>query len=287
MSHHIMAHQYPCSCGSGKTIVNCCVSKVETTIPPLPKTGYSNPKCYASGLNDCSDEISKEHFLSKSVVKLINIKGKKMKISGPKWIPDNTEMYIGINSLGSKTLCRRHNSSLHTLDDVGKKFVEFLIAPTLSKKISFINGDEIERWMLKILCGQIASNWHQPHTDNWKPSLKWLDVLFSNNPTPLQYGLYLISGKITQKFHQIGTWILTQENSSEPNGLLFIVAGYIFVFFIDNINGQLFKKIKGDGMTINYRPECIIIFDGVQRELHLGKPPWSGNVYIEDKPVKD
>jgi hypothetical protein len=31
------------------------------TTPALPITGYSNPRCYASDLNDCNDKTTNEH----------------------------------------------------------------------------------------------------------------------------------------------------------------------------------------------------------------------------------
>src|SRR5690242_12271788 len=66
----------PCPCGSGKPGGACCwrgpslgfVVPEANPRPPGPKTGHANPECYARSLNDCSEDISKEHYISRNVL---------------------------------------------------------------------------------------------------------------------------------------------------------------------------------------------------------------------------
>ena len=156
-SKTVNAASYPCPCGSGRPIINCCVTTRVNTSPPLPKTEFSNPRCYARALHDCTRKMSREHFISESVLKIIEVPNKGMTISGPNWLTEGEERNISLASLTSKVLCERHNAALSPLDGVGKRFFEYIMRGIEQSDILMINGYEVERWMLKLLCGYLAS----------------------------------------------------------------------------------------------------------------------------------
>ena len=185
-----------CPCGSGKRIVDCCISERKRTTPKPPPTGHSHPKCYARELGDCSSKISKEHFVSRAVTRLIETPEGKMTLSGPKWLPQGEERRISIGSLGASILCRRHNEALNGLDDVAQKFFEYLMPESsVSDAFLMINGGELERWMLKVLCGFLASGMSIHSSDSWRPPLAWLRILFDIDNIPNGSGMYVLRGK--------------------------------------------------------------------------------------------
>lgn len=83
--------------------------------------------CFLSAHGECSDKISREHYLSAAVMKAIAPDG-DLKVGGLAWQPPQTLQGIGIQSLQSKVLCTSHNSGLTELDAEATRFVESLIA---------------------------------------------------------------------------------------------------------------------------------------------------------------
>ncbi len=284
----VNANEFPCPCGSGKAIIDCCITARVNTTPPAPKSGYSNPKCYARQLNDCSHSMSKEHFVSEAVLNLIRLENKQLKISGPVWLDRNEERRISIESISSKILCKRHNQALSGLDIIGMKFFRFLLQENYSEEYLMINGDEVERWMLKLLCGQISSGWSSSEYRNWQPPKEWLEILFGLGNIQKCEGLYLFKGKdIKTDYHQIGAWLVGDGSQDVKfNGVYFLIGGFQFLFLISSPNNDFLERILKAGWQLHYRPECIIIVNGnTQREIHFGLPPRSGYYVMKVGPT--
>jgi len=97
---------------------------IKSVIPPLfpegPKTDYAHPKCYLGETNDCSRKLSKEHYISKSVLR--SIRG-GLQVSGGFW-PAATSKEVSAENLVSKILCTRHNRALCPLDAVAGELFE-------------------------------------------------------------------------------------------------------------------------------------------------------------------
>jgi hypothetical protein len=96
-------------------------------------------------------------------------------------------------------LCKGHNNRLTQLDELGTKFVVAiqrclanLREPPGPELLFLFNGDDLERWMLKVLCGVAFAN----RRDNvqlpgdWHPPLEWLRIIFEGAPFPARCGLY-------------------------------------------------------------------------------------------------
>lgn len=80
------------------------------------KTGFSHPECYASDLADCSREMSREHYVSESVLRAIDGGGKSIEVRGLPWQPNGASQRISTAALTEQVLCKRHNQAL-TRDD--------------------------------------------------------------------------------------------------------------------------------------------------------------------------
>jgi len=126
-------------------------------------TGYSNPKCYAQILGNCSEKLSGEHFISRCVLRIL---GNYHKISNVGWFkPETKYKELSIDSMKAKVLCKKHNESLSYLDDEAKRFfIELFDAFRNYDKYNLyhkttVNGDYLERWMLKTLLGALSSGY--------------------------------------------------------------------------------------------------------------------------------
>src|SRR5690349_11968009 len=72
-------------------------------------------ECWARALGDCSDDVTKEHLVSAGLWE-----GSSVDVIGFAWCHD-TPKTVGINSVVSKILCRKHNNDLSPLDASAKQ----------------------------------------------------------------------------------------------------------------------------------------------------------------------
>jgi hypothetical protein len=157
----------PCMCGSGQPAATCCYGadgwKKNATVVRIDRTGQSgsHDKCYLNSTNACSDQISKEHLISRSVLKVLA--EKSIEISGAPWLKPGEKKILPFGSLVSNCLCRAHNNALTNLDAAAGKFFEAFQkcgATEAGLPLQFIfNGHDIERWLLKMLAGMAFSNY--------------------------------------------------------------------------------------------------------------------------------
>ena len=158
--------------------------------------------------------------------------GDPITIKGFPWLRGK-EKTLATKGLTSKILCDRHNSTLSGLDEVGIRFFEKLRAPSVEKPLSHtvvsshiypFRGEMVELWMLKVLCGLIASENALDRTGtliNAALPRNWLEVLFEHEPLPSGWGLYM-PGSVSHAFR-----------STHPNGALVIYEnGTLFGFIL-------------------------------------------------------
>ena len=138
--------------------------RLRTIVPPIQLgSDHQNPNCYARVLGGCATTLSDEHFLSFSLLmrlcrdeRGIFVRGLGRNADG-KWI--QPERVIG------RVLCTTHNSALSPFDDFagnfGDELTRSMVAATEGRLVSSVvgfSGCNLERWMLKVLCGLVASN---------------------------------------------------------------------------------------------------------------------------------
>jgi hypothetical protein len=154
-------------------------------------------KCYASLLGDCDGKITKEHFISASLLKHLH-NDPEFSISG--------FMRPGIDAIYSKTplsmsakmLCKKHNEDLSELDNEILKISRISADAWAhsSKGLALhcnVRGDFLERWVLKVTIGQAISG-NAAKNDipvkMFQPSVNWLNILFGKTTMPERLGLY-------------------------------------------------------------------------------------------------
>jgi len=160
-------------------------------------TLYKHPRCYANGDGNCSPIISKEHFISASLLRRLEL-NKTIKVAGLSWQRPETFDLISIASFGSNILCDRHNSNLSRLDNSILQFVNTLHAidkKQFRKDVSF-SGSDIERWMLKCVVGLAFSGNAKGRVEQ-----SWIDVLFRRANWPDRAGLYFATNSANPTFH--------------------------------------------------------------------------------------
>lgn len=220
-----------CPCGNGKKAHECCLGsnnqwdKKPSNIHPSGLiSGIENEKCYAKSTKNCCSKISKEHYISETVLENFADGNSKVKISGMSWIPDGDFRYIPIQVLKSDILCLRHNNALSPLDNELGKFTSTLIAyeadfnnPSPIEEIKIFCGEDIERWMLKTICNQVNSD---SIAKDGAPNIikmgkEWVDVLYGAKDWPEGWGMYLeIPGESNTSSRKIGFRAYTDDENN-------------------------------------------------------------------------
>lgn len=171
--------------------------------------GKSHPKCYARSLNDCSDKISREHYISRTVLEQIK---DGLTVSGFPWQEAGERTGVSPSSLTAKILCERHNLALSHLDSQGGRLYRTLdgfnggFLDSLSKPIdesALFSGRDVEKWILKVLCGGIASGSLRASGAQVSPEIDpvWLDLLFDRKlDWPKGWGFHVVTAT-TEPIH--------------------------------------------------------------------------------------
>jgi hypothetical protein len=155
----MFADDTACPCGGGKTVGECrCkgrgfVPAQVNTRPGRIASGMRSARCYARATSDCGGPISADHAIAEA----ISDDFQRSPIT--RILVDGTTRTIPPSAAGRNVLCKRHNSALSPLDQVGRRFVHALGRQIQhkfedsSEQIDFLfNGFDVERWMLKVLC---------------------------------------------------------------------------------------------------------------------------------------
>jgi len=247
-----------------------------------------NNKCIASKFNNCEGPISGEHYISRAILEFLS-NNNTAEIYGLPWIEPKKIKKIGINSLTSNILCSKHNSDLSDYDSeilkLFKAFDEidkhFNGSINLNINEVIIDGDKIEKWMLKACVGMIASkqisNNHQRQEIINKDI--YLDILFDNKIFPNNWGLYfkIPENKTIHKFN--GYSFLPKTANNELKSVEFWINNFIFNFVLGEPDNQEEWGI--------YRINKIIFKNG--NESKIIKFNWDDkkyNKYIELSRIK-
>lgn len=120
-------------------------------------------------------------------------------VSGIPWTEGGR--WVAPAKLGSPVLCTTHNSSLSGLDSfmhkLFKELRRYFQLHQTGQKGSFsssFSGPNLERWLLKALCGMVASKHaFDPHGNRMEPAvpITWIQHLFSPDDLPSPLGLYV------------------------------------------------------------------------------------------------
>lgn len=233
-----------CPCGQGKTIRDCCFRNgrlfraSSMTAPPGLRTGYSHEGCYARCLADCDGKLSREHWISESALRLLDPCG-PITFEGLGWQSAAKAQTMYPRQAASHVLCRRHNNALSIIDEAGTAFFKALLhinrlqaaepLHTQNRCLLLSNGHDIERWLLKVLIGGIASGNMRVNgcrQQDWEPIPEYIEFLFGWQTTLSHGGLYIIdpNGVAPPSPGTLNIAPLSRHGS--PVGLLAFLAGF-------------------------------------------------------------
>lgn len=212
--------------------------------PPEVQTGYSHPSCYLRGTNDCSEQISREHYISRSVLEQL---GEVIRISGTPWLRAGETLDTKIGSLTAKILCKRHNEALSPLDSEAGHFFACLIKvlvdlerKSYSTKLSYhlISGEALELWMLKVACGlyfAVGSKDGVRIAEKYTIDIDKVTRAFFERKWDDRAGLYFqgSTGSVVTVNQNVGISPLTMDHKSKFGGAVVSFLGFAMHFIFD------------------------------------------------------
>lgn len=235
----------PCRCGSTLQSSLCCYKNNSWHRTPVQIELHGglyaggNDGCYLRDLKNCSDKISREHLVSRSVLDVIQ--KEKLVVGGFHWLPNNQETSVGKSSLVGKCLCTKHNSSLSPLDEKAGKFFSAIETCNLNQtqpgKDFLFSGHDIERWCFKTLLVMAYSNNFMSEgvklAPILHPTINPETLLEDPKAWPWGSGLYFLPRlgdtiKSASNFHLAP---ITKFDTKEIGGLQVVIQGLSFSFF--------------------------------------------------------
>jgi hypothetical protein len=203
---------------------------------------YSHNKCYANKTNNCSKKISSEHILSNNILKLFE-HNKTVKLAGLPWIEHETFNLLSRNSLVANILCTGHNASLSPYDTEAGKLFRLIKGfdqdfdnPSPKTEHESLNGQYIEKWMLKIVCGLIASRQISSQGSRISSVIKdeYIDILFNNSEWPKHWGLYFKIPDTNQVHKYDCLSFVPMTGNNEVKAAEFLVNNFKFYLVLGN-----------------------------------------------------
>jgi hypothetical protein len=270
-----------CPCGSGKTIQEChldtdgCLRKPRPSLhPPLPRTGLSHPGCYLRGTSDCSEQISREHYFSRSVLEQL---GKTLRVAGMPWFRPGETLDISVASLTAKILCKRHNEALSPLDAEAGQFFSILRhalidlqRKTLSRRPTFhlVGGEALELWMLKVACGLyfgIGAKDGVKIAQTHSIDLNKVERALFENKWDARAGLYFqgATGSQINVADPVGMAPLTSDHDARFGGAVVSLHGFALEMLFDD------KDTYAGAWTSLVRRPTELILERNRREHHI------------------
>lgn len=243
-----------CPCGSTKLGRDCCLDArgricgVPAAIqaPRLGHTDAATPGCYAAPLGGCSPRLSGEHYMSHAVLRRMTDGGGGLQVRDMAWLPRGESRIVAPAKLTAKVLCSAHNSALSPYDMVGDRLCELLLktGEPASEECTFtklFNGEDIERWFLKTLCGITAME-AAVRGAQWSAPESWLDALFKvNEAMPSGSGLWLnLAGfwMFPDNAPSISATPIDEPHGGNPTGLRLSFCGIEFVLLMSHAQSR-------------------------------------------------
>ncbi len=152
-------------------------------------------RCYADILGNCDSKMSREHYISQSVFDLMS--GDSFTVSGFHWQKGDSAQRLRKSDIAARVLCRKHNSELSSIDSGAQRFLKTIYDCTrggiqgsidVSQLSLDFDGRDLERWLLKVACGAIASGNHGGKDRTVPP--EFVEILFGQRSWPEYFCLY-------------------------------------------------------------------------------------------------
>jgi hypothetical protein len=229
-------------------------------------------------LESCSPDLSLEHYVSRSLSEIIQRFG-GLQFGG---LPSlNGRILTNIppaRVAAARILCTAHNNALSGLDAVAARLfgcLQRITADLRAKntegqdRVFLFNGNDIERWMLKCLCGLVAAGaaMHEnARIPAVAPPREALELLFGLGAFPPRWGFYFHS-KLNQRLkHYVGVSVHPLIRPPHILGVTIELLGLRFSLVLaptPDAQSEPIRKIA------TYRPSALIFSNGRQCSRRL------------------
>jgi hypothetical protein len=213
-----------------------------STRPPGPRTGLVTPKCYAAALVDCDgNPTNAEHYMSLS---LLNRFGARFFVEGVPWLDSPRELTA--STMVARVLCRRHNNALSPLDTMMGNFYDVLAGAREGREVGvhLFEGEDFERWALKVLLGRTASGnvrWHNGSKERPEIPLLYLRILFGEEDMPDGCGFFYVGDPVDGLYSDgLNVAINTYApQHTEPGAIFGVTVNLLGFQFITSVTARL------------------------------------------------
>lgn len=239
-------------------------------------------ECYARLLGGCAPGLSREHVFTSGVMGGSGM----VSFRGYSKILDDTP--IALARAAPKILCSTHNSMLSPLDSEAIKLSDALGEFHAARSGHFevqIDGPLLERWLLKVTLGYLASG-QTPLGRRYPSSKNLVALLFGRAEIPPLLGLYAVVGVDRHAEHT--TEVLFRELTVvDPAGMTRLVGSFVTLHgvpFLLSLGGPLFPiedyLLRPDGTSYLdpydctnaravYRPPFVRLGDAQEKQIEI------------------
>jgi hypothetical protein len=251
---------------------------------------FGHPQCYARELGDCSTGISKEHYVPAVVLRGVSLGEPTVLVQNLSFQQPGMLEGRGISSLAAKVLCEKHNAALSVFDNAGSTLfagmdrMDSAAGRAGAPPETFVvNGDHLERWMLKMLCGGLYSGTMLVPGGSMKgvcPPLEWLNVLFRGATVPPGQGLYLRAGTPGEVFSTEPA-ILKMAAVVDKDNIVIGFRMWVFNFEYLLVLAHLPPTLPPMLDHAHYRPAGLVV-EGTAKDIRFewGQPSGSKELRV-------
>lgn len=234
-------------------------------------------QCYAQHLGDCQGRIEDEHFIPRSLQRMVG----PVTLRGFAW-QDGTSVKVQPGSYAhARVICQRHHDRLDGLDANAVAYFRNLMLIANPNHIAsgvrgraadialVLDGRGLEKWFLKTICGAVNTN---TITGVVTSPARWTEVLFDRVRWPDHWAMYVATG----------THVFTKQDASfqvefhwtakrQLNGIIIRSFGVETLFALEEPDGSrsgLFRRPKLLGAAVQ-RPDGGEVLDGVPAGEHI------------------
>jgi hypothetical protein len=217
--------------------------------------GRGHPECYAQALCECHGPVNREHVLTESILELVDRRNgqpsNSVLVRGLAFQRPGVLERKGVKSLVGKVLCEGHNSFLgQRIDPAGLGMFKAMDSlnetaghPSAAEEEFRVEGDDLERWMLKTFVGGLFSGnflvGPGKTTKGNYPPRDWLEILFRGAEFPDAVGLYWLIGTpgrvLTANEEVLQLEPICAQGSEVISGMRVRFFGFDFVLAMDRI----------------------------------------------------
>jgi hypothetical protein len=229
-------------------------------------TGHSHDRCYMRRTRDCDGQISREHFVSASV--LSHLGGQNVRLSGVPWLAADETKDLPINALTANILCKRHNEAFAPLDAMAGKFFGVLRSihddvfdkRSLSRRGNWylFSGEELELWLLKTAIGLFNSGTVAKNKERLASTQtinESCSAILDNGAFRLPCGLYVEPIQISEQTNQIQFQPASDDSKQRMVGLKVSYLSFAMTILFDP--NAMYGPSVTDSKT--YRPTYVMV----------------------------